>query len=343
MKVTFSTTYVPRPSRILASDEELTFGTTCTGSSTSLPLQITNAPDAQSSLVINNFSLVGSGFSLVSPPALPLTLAPGESRNLTIQFSPTSSGAATGSLAIGSNDPAFPQLAVWLSGSVGSPTIAATANTSSTPTLAFSTRTRTGSTKTWPVTISNPGACTLRVRPSITGAGGTWKIVLPSTYYNPFTGQLIRDIVVAPGGVNTDLKVTFTPSLQTFKAVGTLTLTSNDPDNLATTLVFGAEGVPVGMRVLVVGTDGTPYPIIDKIKLKSKAPNKVATDLKGVPLTTIDPPESWQRIQFHYMTALDPAADGSDYTLEVKVGNNKQKLDFTLGPDEFRDLTVTLP
>ena len=79
--VTFSTTYVPRPPRILASDEELSFGTTCPGSSTSLPLQITNGPDAQSSLVVNNFSLVGSGFSLVSPPALPLTLAPGASHD----------------------------------------------------------------------------------------------------------------------------------------------------------------------------------------------------------------------------------------------------------------------
>ena len=47
--------------------------------------------------------------------------------------------------------------------------------------------------------------------------------------------------------------------------------------------------------------------------------------------------------QFHYMTALDPAEDGTDYALEVKVGNNKQDVDFTLAPDGFRELTVTLP
>ena len=335
--VTFSTTYVPRPPRILASDEQLSFGTTCPGSSTSLPLQIANGPDAQSSLVVNNFSLVGSGFSLVSPPALPLTLAPGASQTLTIGFSPTTSGAATGSLAIGSNDPAFPQLAVNLSGSVGSPTIAATADTSWKPTVTLSSPT------TWPVTISNTGECTLNVQPSITGTGGTWEIVLPADYYNPLTSELLKDIVVEPGGVNTDLSVSFTPTTTTFKAEGTLTMTSDDAQNPTTTLVFGAEGVPVGVRVLVVGGDGTPYPVVDEIKLKSKKPNKFKSDLKAVPLTTIDPPESWKRIQFHYMTALDPAEDGTDYALEVKVGNNKQDVDFTLAPDEFRELTVTLP
>lgn len=343
MKVRFRVTPVPRPPQILTSTDQLNFGTTCTGSSTSLQLQISNAQTAQSALVVNNFSLTGSGFSLVSPPALPLTLAPGASRTLTVRFSPTASGAGDGLVVIGSNDPQTPQLPVTLSGSVGFPTIRATANTNRTPTLTFSrTRTLSASTTTWSVAISNPGDCILRVSPSIAGTGGTWKFVLPSSYYNPFTGGLLRDIVVAPGTVNTDLQVMFTATQSTFKAVGTLTLTSNDPLNPTTTLVFGAEGVPIGMRVLIVDGDGTPYPAVDQIKLKSNKA-KANTHLKDVPLTTIDPPASWKRIQFHYMTALDPAEDGSDYTLEVQAGNKKQKLNFTLTPDEFQQLTVTLP
>jgi hypothetical protein len=343
LRMTFTTTYVQRQPRILASTDQLSFGTACPESSQDLQLQISNGPEAQSALVVNNFSLTGSGFSLVSPPALPLTLAPGASQSLTIRFAPTTSGTATGILAIGSNDPMTAQFPVTLSGLGGTPTIQASANVARTPTLVFATTTRSGDTSTWAVTISNSGECSLKVHPTLSGTGGTWKIVLPSGYYNPFTGTLIKDIVIPPGDVNTDLKVTFTPTVNTFKAVGILALGSNDPQNPTTKLTFGAEGVPVGMRVVVVGGDGMPYPVVDSLKLKSSNKVDVNTHIKDVPLTTIDPPDSWQRIQFHYMTGLDPAEGGSNYTLEVKVGNMKKKLDFTLAPGEFQELTVMLP
>src|SRR5205823_5562006 len=116
-------------------------------------------------------------------------------------------------------------------------------NTGKTPSVVV------GTTTTWPVTISNTGTCFLNVKPSIAGAG--FSISLPSNYYNPITGALIKDIVVPPGGTNTDLTVVFKAPSVAAKFVGTLTLASNDPVHPTTTLIFGAEGVPVGIRVLV--------------------------------------------------------------------------------------------
>jgi hypothetical protein len=154
-------------------------------------------------------------------------------------------------------------------------------------------------------------------------------------------GRLVKDIVIPPGGTNTDLTMTFTASIATVKAVGTLPLTSNDPTAPTTTLTFGAEAVPVGMRVLVVDADGNPYPSVDDIKLTNPS-LKVSTHLRDVPLTTIDPPASWKRIQYHYMTALLPTSGSNTYTLRVQVGNKKQTVQFMLDPDQFQQIVVTL-
>ena len=193
------------------------------------------------------------------------------------------------------------------------------------------------------MTITNTGTSSLRVKPKIAGAG--FSIVLPSSYYGKDGKTIVNDIVVAPGASNQDLIVKFTtPSVKT-KFVGTLTLISNDLVHPTTTLIFGAEGVPVGMRVLVVKADGTPCPVVNDLTLKSKHKNpKTNVHLKHVSLRTIDPPKSWQRIQFHYQTALPPSNDADDaYELKVKVGSKSQTLKFTLGTSEFKQIILTLP
>lgn len=56
------------------------------------------------------------GFSLPNPPALPLSLAPDESRNITIRFEPTSKGPKLAELVIKSNDPRKPFATAEFSG-----------------------------------------------------------------------------------------------------------------------------------------------------------------------------------------------------------------------------------
>jgi hypothetical protein len=67
----------------------------------------------------------------------------------------------------------------------------------------------------------------------------------------------------------------------------------------------------------------------------------------NLPLTTIDPPASCQRIQFQYENQNLPAAGivtqpGSYYTLSVTAGNKHSTLSFTLGVNEFKLITVTV-
>src|ERR1019366_7045268 len=90
----------------------LSFGSVQVGSSASLPETLTNS--GGTSLTISAASASGSGFSF-SGLTLPLTLSAGQSTSFTVVFSPTTSGAATGSISITSNG-SNPNLSIPLSG-----------------------------------------------------------------------------------------------------------------------------------------------------------------------------------------------------------------------------------
>jgi hypothetical protein len=336
LRMFFNVTFVPPASQLAATPAPLNFGSVCPPglagfqSITALPVTIRNPSLDQ--IFVNSITVSGNGFSLFSAPTLPLLLNPGAQTTVQVQFSPTAAGTAAGTLTVGAADPCRPSLTVPLTASVQTPTISASANTLSTPTLTL------GSVKTWPVTIRNLTPCTLHALPSISGFGGKWETVLPSSYF--FLGRLINDITVPPGGVNTDLTVKFTSSIRISKASGTLTVTSNDLLNPKKTLTFGAEGVPAGVRVLVVGADEVPLPTVDEIILTSQSP-EVNIHQTALPLVTIDPPESWKRIQYHYTAELPPTQQGAaPYSLSLQVGNKKRILNFPLGAAEFKELTI---
>lgn len=84
------------------------------------PLTLSNS--GQANLTITSLTWQGtaaSQFSLVSPPALPLVIAPGGSQGLVIQFAPSSTEPEYGleaQLAIGSNDPNQATILVDVSG-----------------------------------------------------------------------------------------------------------------------------------------------------------------------------------------------------------------------------------
>ena len=78
----------------------LRFGEVVVGQSESLPVTVTNA--STTSYGISAISTSAIGFSL-SYPALPLTLAPGESFVVTVTFQPTSSASSSGSIAFNGN------------------------------------------------------------------------------------------------------------------------------------------------------------------------------------------------------------------------------------------------
>jgi hypothetical protein len=84
---------------LTASPGSLAFGNVQVSGESSLPIVVTNTGTA--SVVISQAMVTGPGFS-VSGPALPLTLATGQTTSFTISFGPTTAGNVTGSLSIAS-------------------------------------------------------------------------------------------------------------------------------------------------------------------------------------------------------------------------------------------------
>ena len=70
-------------------------------------------------------------------------------------------------------------------------------------------------------------------------------------------------------------------------------------------------------------------------------------NLKNLPLQTIDPPTSCQRIQMQYenqslAVTNQTAPKGSYYTLTVTVGNKKSTVTFGLAVNEFKLIVITV-
>ena len=75
----------------------ISFGSVPAGSSATQLLVLNNS--GGSSLTVSQAAVTGSGFSL-SGPALPLTLAAGQSASFGVTFTPQSSGTVNGSLSL---------------------------------------------------------------------------------------------------------------------------------------------------------------------------------------------------------------------------------------------------
>ena len=138
------------------------FGSVQVGSSSSLSQTLTNT--GGSSLTISGAVASGAGFSL-SGLSLPLTLNPGQSTSFAVLFSPTASGAASGSVSIGWNGSPT-NLSIPLSGTGVGPG-ALTANPT---TLAFGS-VQVGSSSSLSETLTNTGGSTVTIsQANLTGS-----------------------------------------------------------------------------------------------------------------------------------------------------------------------------
>ncbi len=83
------------------SPTSLSFGNVTTGTS-SAPQNVTITNTGNSSVLISQITLNGSGYSMTGGSA-PVTLSPSQNLTLTIQFSPATAGTANGGISIVSN------------------------------------------------------------------------------------------------------------------------------------------------------------------------------------------------------------------------------------------------
>jgi Abnormal spindle-like microcephaly-assoc'd, ASPM-SPD-2-Hydin len=107
---TAATTTTPQ---LLFSSTALAFGSVPAGSTATLSLTLTASGTAP--VAISSAALQGTGFS-DSGATFPMTLNPNQSVTLKVQFDPTASGAATGTLTVSSNSTTGGTTQVQLSG-----------------------------------------------------------------------------------------------------------------------------------------------------------------------------------------------------------------------------------
>ncbi|MCF7794517.1 MAG: choice-of-anchor D domain-containing protein [Candidatus Cloacimonetes bacterium] len=99
---------------LVVTPTSLNYGSVRIGALTGKYLEISN--QGSGNLEITQFEFDDNQFILDNTVTLPLTIAPANSENVRIWFSPQVSGGIAGTLTIHSNDPANPNLAVTLNG-----------------------------------------------------------------------------------------------------------------------------------------------------------------------------------------------------------------------------------
>jgi hypothetical protein len=86
--------------QLTVSSASLAFGSVTVNTAKSLSLVLTST--GTSPVTVNSAAIAGTGFSIASQ-TLPATLNPQQSLTLQVQFKPTTAGAASGTITIGSN------------------------------------------------------------------------------------------------------------------------------------------------------------------------------------------------------------------------------------------------
>lgn len=292
----------------------------------SLPITGANAPD----------------FTLVSPPTLPTKVAAGTQMELTVRFNPSAEGARSATLTVNTDDPVTPSFPVSLAGTGLKPAIGAAPSPLIFGPTVYSPMCGVSCGVTSPVVITNTGQAELIL--DVLALSGSSAFSAPAATTPPTRKQI---------GTTFSEPVTFAPSGGSARKVeSSLHIEDSFPDDpgnvVSRDVPVCGESVGRGFRVLVRDRAGTIVTKVASIKLGSVGvtPN-ASLNLKNPPLTTIDPPTSCQRIEFHYenqnlQATEESAPRGSYYTLTASVGNKHSTVTFTLAPNQFRTIDMTV-
>jgi hypothetical protein len=221
-----------RRPQLTLSTSTLNFGSVVVNSSAKASVTLTSS--GTSAVTVNSASMAGAGFTIAGT-TLPvtlnsnqlLTLNPGQSVTLQLQFLPTVAGAATGKLTIGSNSTTGSIASVALTGT-GTAGATSPQLTLSASSLNFGSVTVNSSAKA-SVTLTSSGTSAVTVNSaSITGAGFT--IV---------AGTL--PVTLSPNQ-STTLQLQFLPTAAG-AASGQLIISSNSTSGSTATVALAGTGV----------------------------------------------------------------------------------------------------
>lgn len=204
------------------------FGTVSNGLKGTANLVLNNLGSAD--LTISMLTLTGNGFG-ISGITTPKTISAGQSAQATVTFSPTTASAASGSIAIVSNDPTNPTLNITLSGTGSS---APSGQLSASPTsLSFGT-VAIGSNPTQQVTVTNTGNAAVQIS-KITPSGAGFAV-----------SGLTAPATLNPSQTTT-LSVSFAPAA-TGSVTGSVVITSN-ANGSPLTIALSGTGAQAGLSV----------------------------------------------------------------------------------------------
>jgi hypothetical protein len=208
----------------------LRFGKVKVGQNKTLPVTLTNTQS--STVTISQMNQNAPGFG-VSNLSLPLTLAPGQSVNFNVTFTPTDNGRVSGNIQFIS-DALNGTLTIYLYG-VGFMDGSLTA----TPWGLDFGNVQVGSSKSQPETLTNSGASSVTIsQAAITGAGFS-------------TSGLNPPVTLTPGQ-KFSFTVTFAPNVGG-NAIGTLSALSDAP-NPALTIPLSGSGTAAALLTVTPAT-----------------------------------------------------------------------------------------
>ncbi|WP_158501504.1 choice-of-anchor D domain-containing protein [Vitiosangium sp. GDMCC 1.1324] len=185
------------------------------------------------SITLSSIAKTGSSaFTLVSPPGTPLTLAAGQSQDLSVKFSAATETAEAGTLSLTTTDPDFPSASVSISGKGVKPNLVLVPATA----LDFG-EVRVNSSLTKTVKVSNTGSGPITFSGISAATSPTFTLVSPPAI--PYQLDAGAELV---------LSVKFSPTADA-AATGALTLTSTDAGYTNVKVDLAGRGVKPNLVV----------------------------------------------------------------------------------------------
>jgi hypothetical protein len=274
-----------------SSTSSLGFGPVAMGSSSTLPVVLTNS--GTTGVVIAQAQLSGTSFSLTGP-SLPITLAPNQSATFDVIFKPLSATTFTGSLVVPNGS-----LTIPISG-----TGITTSQLILNPAAVNFGNVDLGTTSTQPVTLS--------------ASGGAVTISSSASSSSQFALQGASFPLTIPSGQSVSLNVAFTPNANG-NSSGTVSLASNASDSNAQEALSGVGITPV-YNVTVSWSASTSqvagYNIYRGISTSSYAKMNSAVN----PSTTFTDTNVTAGQTYYYVaTAVNSAGQESPYSTPVQA------------------------
>ena len=217
---------------ISVSPASLDFGSVaiCLSETLNITVQNTGTVD----LTVSSVTTTGAPFSAVPTS---LVVSAGTTKNISVLFKPNALGAVSGTLVINSDDATNPSISVSLTGTglpMPPPSISVSPtslNFGATP-VQFFIGLR--------ITISNMGPCQA-LTVTLTSSGAPFFVTATDPTTVPPNSLSVGPASI-PGGSSQRFVVVFAPQAMG-AASGTLTITSNDPNHLTTTVLLTGNGV----------------------------------------------------------------------------------------------------